>query len=241
MFTKKVNLNSNKECYDFLANHFTYDTMNSWNGLKSIAHNVKLWNLPVDDDEALEALEEDQYSTINRTIRDWEDEHPGYEVGFNGRSGGYLVLTSKGSNAHVFGNDEYSPCFYDDYEDWKETVTLDWGSLKSYRSSLLKQVEIVMEFDKLCDDLVEVLKGLIDDMKARKNRTRSFEAKLTEQKFTYPTINDMMLHVKQMEDSGCTLLEMNTGELYATFEVNKTVSSEYTLEEGDPLLEKVGA
>lgn len=241
MFTKKINLNSNKECYDFLANHSTYDTMNSWNKLRSIAHNVKVWNLPVDNTEALQALEEDQYATINATISDWEDEHPGYEVGFNGRNGGYLVLTSKGSNAHVFENDPDSPCFYPNYEDWKESVKQDYGTLTAYRSSLLEQVNIVMEFDKLCDDLIDVLKDLIDDMKSRQSRTRSFEARLTEQKYTYPDINDMMLHVKQMEDRGYTLLEMNSEELYATFQMNEPVSSEYTLEEGDPLLEKVGA
>ena len=28
-------------------------------------------------------------------IEDWEAEHEGYEVSFNGRSGGYLVLYSK--------------------------------------------------------------------------------------------------------------------------------------------------
>lgn len=36
MFYKKINMNNNKEMFEFLKEHFTYWTMNSWNGLKSI-------------------------------------------------------------------------------------------------------------------------------------------------------------------------------------------------------------
>ena len=95
MFYKKVNYDSNKECFEFLTNHFTYYTLNSWNNLKSIANNVKVYHLPVDDDLALKALEEDDYFSINETIRDWEVNHPGYRVAFNGHSGGMSIMTGK--------------------------------------------------------------------------------------------------------------------------------------------------
>ena len=39
MFLKKVN-NTNKAMYEFLKGHFEYWTMNSWNGLSSIANKV---------------------------------------------------------------------------------------------------------------------------------------------------------------------------------------------------------
>ena len=52
MYYKSVDLNNNKACFDFLTNHFEYDTMNSWNGCRSIANNVKVYNIPdIDDGE----------------------------------------------------------------------------------------------------------------------------------------------------------------------------------------------
>ena len=62
-----------------------------------------------------------------------------------------------------------------------------------------------------------------------------------DEKYYYSNENDMLLHIKAMKEKGYKLLESNSVELHATFEVNKTISSSYTLEEGDPLLEKVGA
>ena len=116
MFYKKVDYTSNRAMFDFLVNHFEYDTMNSWNGLRSIANNVKVYNIPEieNDSEALKALEEDDYFSINQEIRDWEANHPGYSIGFNGRSGGYLVLYSQHNNHHaLIDKDHDSPCnFY---------------------------------------------------------------------------------------------------------------------------------
>ena len=51
MFYKTgVDITKEKSMWHFLKNHFTYSTMNSWNGMKSIAHNVKLYNLKLDGD-----------------------------------------------------------------------------------------------------------------------------------------------------------------------------------------------
>lgn len=164
MFYKKVNYQSNKDCFEFLKGHFTYDTLNSWNGLKSIANNVKLYNLNVDVNSALAALEEDDYFSINETIADWEANHPGFKVGFNGRSGGYLVLYNDKNNSHCFDGDSFSPCFYDDYESWKEDVKEYYGLLKDYHRELVEQVKVVQDFDKLCDELIDVVKMLINNM-----------------------------------------------------------------------------
>ena len=51
MFYKKVNKNNCKDMYNFIKNHFTYYTLNSWNGLCSIANNVKIYNLDIEGDE----------------------------------------------------------------------------------------------------------------------------------------------------------------------------------------------
>ena len=151
-FYKKVNKNSNKEMFDFLKHHCVYFTMNSWNGLQSIANNVKVYNLFTSDVDydILEMLNVDNYFTINSTIKDWEAENPDYNVGFNGRCGGYLVLYNKNNNGSVL---DWYISNHDNYEDFKESVREDYGSIKNYRSELIRQVELVQSFDKLCDDL----------------------------------------------------------------------------------------
>ena len=153
MFYKKgLDISNTKEMYEFLKGHFTYDTMNSWNSLKSIANNVKIYNLGLEGDawNALRYLEDDCYFTINSMIGDWEEDHEGYEVSFNGRSGGYLVLTSKHHNRNILPD-----CIVDsvDYEDFKQYCKDYWDGVKYYKQELRDYVELVRDFDKLCDEL----------------------------------------------------------------------------------------
>lgn len=239
MYYKRVNYNSNKECFEFLTNHFTYDTLSSWNGLRSIANNVKIYNLAgIDLTEALEALEEDNYLSVNDTIRWWEEDHPGYRVGFNGRSGGYLVLYNSDNHGHCFKGIANSPCEYDSYESWKEDVQEDWGSLKEYHDVLVRQVKVVQDFDKLCDNLVEVLKALIKDMKRRKELTRSYSTTLRFQRYYYDTVEDMKLHMLDMKRRGYSVWEYSDSDeeaIYAEYEMNESIHSEITLEEDEAL------
>lgn len=168
MFYKKVNKNNCKEMYNFLKNHFTYYTLNSWNGLYSIANNVKIYNLDIEGDEwkLLEILQLDEYITINFIIEEWEQEHKNYRVGFNGRSGGYLVLENREDNKHIFDN--YQQSFIleaDTYEEFKTLLHNANYTLKQYKSELVKMVEIVQDFDKLCDDLVTECQYMLDNYK----------------------------------------------------------------------------
>lgn len=96
-FFEKVDKRSREEMEGFLTSHYRYDTMNSWNQSKSFANCIKLRNLPIPkeiDDTAYEMLQIDEpYMVIQDMIEEWTEEHNGsYTVGFNGRSGGYLVL-----------------------------------------------------------------------------------------------------------------------------------------------------
>ena len=71
MFYKKgIDITNAKQMFKFLRGHYMYDTMNSWNGLKSIANNVKIYNLKLDGDawNALRYLEDDNYFNINMMI-----------------------------------------------------------------------------------------------------------------------------------------------------------------------------
>jgi hypothetical protein len=133
--------------------------MNSWNGLKSIANNVKVYKLNLSGDcyNALTFLQDDDYFTINMMIEDWEVEHRGYKVGFNGRSGGYLVLYNADDNKTVLIDEvEYN----DDYEGYKEMCREYFGSVKEARYKLVEMVKLVQDFDKLCDQLRDYVNEL---------------------------------------------------------------------------------
>lgn len=152
MFYKTgIDLCNDKQMFNFLKGHFSYDTMNSWNCLKSIANNVKVYNLNLEGScwVALSALQADDYFCVNSMIEDWEYEHPNYKVGFNGRSGGYLVLYNKDNNCNVLPDYIVDG----DYEDYKQYIKDYYGTLKDNRSNLRYLTELVRDFDKLCDDI----------------------------------------------------------------------------------------
>lgn len=153
-YQKGIDITNDKQMFNFLRNHFECYTANSWNGLRSIANNVKLYNLNLSGDwcVALALLEAGDYDYINMLIHDWEREHRGYSVGFNGRSGGYLVLTDHGSAGHVLPEEITNSV---DYEDYKEYCRDYYGSVKANRSDLVFYTKLVQDFDKLCDELRE--------------------------------------------------------------------------------------
>ena len=77
-----------------------YNTMNSWNNATAPAYNLKVYNV-VDDglqDKVYKLMEaENFYDDINYLISEFgESSNYEYQAGFNGRSGGYLVLYKGG-------------------------------------------------------------------------------------------------------------------------------------------------
>lgn len=153
MFYKKgIDITNDKQMFNFLKKHFEYYTMSSWNRCRSIANNVKLYNLGLSGDwsTAFSLLESGEYENLQWMIHDWELEHPGYEVYFNGRSGGYLVLKEKDYNGHVFPS-AIDDC--EDYEEYKRYCRAYYGSVRENRSELVACTRLVQDFDKLCDEL----------------------------------------------------------------------------------------
>ena len=79
-----------------------YWTMNSWNGSKSLAYNLKVYNV-VDEELQNKVYDlmntEDFYDEINFMIGDFDFSYNyEWQAGFNSRSGGYLVLYKGGRN-----------------------------------------------------------------------------------------------------------------------------------------------
>ena len=161
-YVSGIDISSDKQMFNFLKDHFQYYTMNSWNRLKSIAHNVKIYNLKLSGDHwtALTFLQDDDYFVVNMMIEDWEAEHPGYKVGFNGRSGGYLVLYSDSSNCCVLPED-VDEC--ESYEEYKRYCREYYGSVKANRWDLVRTVKLVQDFDRLCDEI----RDYVDDLSNR--------------------------------------------------------------------------
>lgn len=160
MFYKKgVNISKAKSMFKFLKEHFMYYTLNSWNGLKSIANNVKLYNLELDGDmnKVLDYLYETDCSEINDMISEWEKSHKEYSLGFNGYSGGYLVLYNKENSLNILPDIIIENS---NYEDFKKDCKEYYGSIKAYKSELVYYTQLVQDFDKLCDKIRDYVNEL---------------------------------------------------------------------------------
>lgn len=151
-FFKKVDTNNREEMINFLSNHFRYSTMNSWNRLDSYANNMKIHKVIPHQyyQKAFELMESsDFYNEINQMINDFDEEH-GYEyqAGFNGRSGGYLVLYTGGKE----GNRVFTK--FAELNESKEDI-------EEFSDDFLKsRTELVQELDTLCDNIVEYVVNL---------------------------------------------------------------------------------
>ena len=100
-FSEPVDLRSRKEMTDYLRNHFRYSTMNSWNQATSYACNLKIYRLGLNAEieaKLYDMLDTQEFYFARQELLDmFNEEHQFlWQVGFNGRSGGYLVLYEGG-------------------------------------------------------------------------------------------------------------------------------------------------
>lgn len=196
-FSKEVDMRSRRAMTEFLAKHFRYNTMNSWNQSTSYANNIKVYNLGLskEQEEKLYAMLDtaEFYTYINEMLYDFSAEHNHlWQVGFNGRSSGYLVLYQGYSKP--YGYKSYcSECGQRNYKSVEETgnnrcghcgatarvnfITVpkeigcypgrstDMGEdFKDWEMYQLRErVKLVREFDKLCDDILKTVVDLIEN------------------------------------------------------------------------------
>lgn len=113
-----VNLRSRKACIDFLENHFKYYLAHPWNAGEGYANNVKLYKLGLPrelQDKFFDFLSVDFQDTDfyfeYLLLKDEFKEETGFNVFFNGRSAGYLVLDMQVSDTEDMS-----------FEELKETV-----------------------------------------------------------------------------------------------------------------------
>ena len=147
-FYRPVDLRSRVAMTAYLKNHFRYHTMNSWNRSTSYACNLKVHNLGLEHDLVMRLFDlielPDFYEPINDLCREFDEAHDYlWQVGFNGRSGGYLVLYQGGRQGNqVFSRPGLSTDMYEDFADWE-------------MFQLRERVKLVQEFDRLCDAIVQ--------------------------------------------------------------------------------------
>ena len=151
-FNQTKGIKTLNDKFNYVKNHYKYYTMNSWNGLWSVANNVKIYNLGLSSeqqDKAYEFMEcENFYDEINFLIND-----SGLNVGFNGRSGGYLVLYNKENNCCAVDDSFYNFSSYKDFLNCEKEGEKLRTSQENCRCIIENDFELVKAFDILCDDI----------------------------------------------------------------------------------------
>lgn len=167
IFYNPVDKRSRKAMTEFLTKHFRYYTMNSWNKMTSYANNVKIYNLKLpseivdkmfmlleaeaNDYEYVYGVDFDIRNQIDAMMDDYFFE-TGYTVGFNGRSGGYLVMYS---TVREDGKRKVSMKSVDDDPEY------DLEDMPIYE--LRKRTIAVEKFDKLCDDIRQLYIDILSE------------------------------------------------------------------------------
>lgn len=198
-FYKPVDKRSKKAMIAFLENHFRYNTMNSWNGTTSYANNVKIHHLGLPQEienqlfDFLDLDTDDISYEINDLLHFWGEMHGHrWQAGFNGRSGGYLVLYQGGIEPTGyksyctkcgqlnFTTTEKSKkcgrCGQEARVDFKaphqRIVTYpgrgtdqgeDFSEWDMF--SLRERVALVQDFDDLCDQVINLVVGIAKSCK----------------------------------------------------------------------------
>lgn len=187
-FSKKVDLRSRKAMAQYLSNHFRYDTARGWNSSTSYAHNMKLYNLGLSSeqvDKLYDLLDcEGIFGEIDDMLCAFGMSHDYmWQAGFNGRSGGYLVLYQGGKKASEWksyctscGQRNYQStsendcrcgrCGQETRKDFQKPpmqtfaypmrgTDMDEDFEDWSMEALRKRVRLIQEFDRLADDIAE--------------------------------------------------------------------------------------
>lgn len=186
-FWHPVDKRSRKAMTDYLSKHFRYPTGNSWNQSTSYACNLKVTHLDLDHDTQSQLLDlvfiPEFQDAATSLIYDFAQTHNFcWQAGWNGRSGGYLVLyqgviepsgyrsfcTNCGQKSYITAAEKGSVCGR-----CREPARVDFATqhmvVKTYPFKptdqeqdyegwelwqLQQRTELIQAFDKLADDIV---------------------------------------------------------------------------------------
>ncbi len=189
-----------EEMIEFLRDHFRYNTMNSWNRSTSYARNVKLHRLGLtreQENRAFEIIQADgAYDKINVIIRAFGITNDyRYQIGFNGRSGGYLVLYQGGKKdlgyktrcdncGKLTWYETEQPCkmsgcdgtltllkspVFQVFTQPGKGMDMEQDFEEWEDDSLRSRYDLVKEFDASVDECISVFKMLVDSCKVVEN------------------------------------------------------------------------
>ena len=187
LFSQRVDKRSRAEMTAYLSGHFRYNTMNSWNRSTSYACNMKLYKLGLDretEDKLWDMIQVPEfYERLNERIEDFNRQHNYlWQAGWNGHSGGYLVLYQGGTKPSGYRS-YCTKCGQKNYTSIAETgnwcgvcneearvdyikppmqifsfpardVDMDEDFEDWSLYELQQRTELVQEFDRLADDIV---------------------------------------------------------------------------------------
>ena len=187
LFSQRVDKRSRAEMTAYLSGHFRYNTMNSWNRSTSYACNMKLYKLGLDrgtEDKLWDIIQVPEfYERLNERIEDFNRQHNYlWQAGWNGHSGGYLVLYQGGTKPSGYRS-YCTKCGQKNYTSIAETgnwcgvcneearvdyikppmqifsfpgrdVDMDEDFEDWSLYELQQRTELVQEFDRLADDIV---------------------------------------------------------------------------------------
>lgn len=185
------------EMIAFLRGHFRYYTMNSWNISTSYARNIKIYRLGLAHEQKMKAYDfietPDTLEDITQIMHDFDANHDHeWQAGFNGRSGGYIVLYEglKEADTHTKTICNHCGSHTGYAEEMQCKVRGCSGILKKisrpiYRfgvypekgvdmdedfeewtdDALEERYNLVKEFDQMVDDCIAQFKYLLDNFR----------------------------------------------------------------------------
>lgn len=196
-FFQEIDKRSRAAMVSFLQNHFRYSTANSCNRSTSYANKMKVYNFGLDRDIENKLFDfvqcEEFYCPLRDLIDEFGEEHQyEWQAGFNGRSGGYLVLyqgftkpsehksycTSCGQKNFTSTTEtgtRCGRCGQDTRIDYK-TPPMQIGTYPGRSTDqdedfeywtmddLRDRVRLIQDFDTLCDDIVATAVEMTETM-----------------------------------------------------------------------------
>lgn len=180
-----TSIRTRKGMIEFLSSHFRYNTMNSWNHSSSYAKNIKIHHIQFPNAEienrAYNLLGvEESFQEFDMILQEFAERHNfNWQIGRNGRSGGYLVLHQGymkkseykrrcqdcGQKNYRADAKECGFCHSKNMEDYhgmetgmygKSVDQLDNTDFEDWNIEDLKDmVKLVRDFDKTCDKAIK--------------------------------------------------------------------------------------